>query len=500
MKKSIVIAVLALGLVSCKKFLAEQSQSDVIPRTTKDFGEILYTNGYPTTSTFLQPFIALMSDDVECYNKKAMSDQQEAIFASAGAFQWQPNFIDVCNRAGSLDNIKFNAWRSYYQLILGTNVALQYLDKSEGSAAEKAMYKGEAFALRAFYHFMLVNLYAKPYNDSTTTPDQNPGIPLKLNADLTDKVPVRNSVKDVYTQVTADLDSAIYYLGKNKTEQKLFRISHVAAHLLASRIYLYMEKWDKVIENADYVIAYHPQLMNLQNWGYPDPDAKPIIGIGNVESIWYYGALAEQAPTGATGAYSVSHDLANTFDPNDLRAQVYFSEVPDIWKPYISTDFALTKQTLSGINNAGQVNMGSSWRSSEAYLNRAEAYIQLYKTKGDATAAQEALTSLNTLRSFRFDPANFVPWTVRPAAELLQMCRDERRREFCWEGAHRWMDLRRYGMPAIKHLYQPQAGMTQVFTLQKRDPQYVIPIPNEVLQRNPALTQNTQLGNLRQPD
>lgn len=498
MKKIVIIAILAGSMISCKKFLAERSQTDVIPKTTKDFGEILYSNGYPTVNTLLQPYLGLMDDDIQCYNGPVLADQQNLIFMYGGAFQWQPNFIDVCTQAGSQDKVAFNSWRTYYQLILGTNVALQYMDKSIGSNTEKAMYKGEAFALRAFYHFMLVNLYAKPYNDSTTTPDKSPGIPLKLNADLSEGFLTRNTVKEIYTQITQDLDSAINLLEQVKSDQKLYRFSHVAAHLLASRVYLYMEQWDKAIEHADEVLSYHPQLMDLNDWGGAgDPRTKPVIGVKNVETIWYYGSINEQIPDGANLSYDVSHDLANCYEANDLRKVVYFSITEEFLKDYIPCDYVNLKMTDP--DGALGTDMGSSWRSSEAYLNRAEAYVQKYKTKGDAGAAAEALKSLNTLRAKRIDKASFTNWTLQTPDVLLEMCRTERRRELSRECGHRWFDLRRYGMPAIKHIFTPGIYTSSVYELSKRDPQYVIPIPVEVLQKNMALIQNQQVSSLRLP-
>ncbi|MBO9731570.1 MAG: RagB/SusD family nutrient uptake outer membrane protein [Chitinophaga sp.] len=499
MKKVVVIALLAGSMISCKKFLAERSQTEVIPKTTKNFGEILYTEGYPTNGVNLQPYISLMDDDIQCYNGDVIADQQLEVTMNAGAFQWQPNFIDVCKQAGAKVD-KFDSWRTYYKLILGTNVALQYLDNSIGEASDKTMYKGEAYALRAFYHFMLVNLYAKPYNDSTTTPDKLAGIPLKLNANLAEDLPARNTVKEVYAQVTQDLDSAINLLEQVGTTQKLYRISATAAHLLASRVYLYMENWDKAIAHADYVLSHHPQLMDLNKWppdgAFTDFLAYPLMGVNNVETIWYYGSLDEPKAPGTYTAYGISHDLARCFDTSDLRSQVYFCPLPEFLKLFVPGDYNFNK-TISDYAVVGS-DMGTSWRSSEAYLNRAEAYIQKYK-KGDASGAAEALKNLNTLRVNRYAKGSYVNWTIETPDKLLEMCRTERRRELFHEAGHRWFDLRRYGMPSISHIYAPTPSTTTVYTLAKRDPQYVLPIPIEVLQRNTSMPQNQQISGLRQP-
>ncbi len=497
MKKILLIALVALGTTSCRKFLAERSQTDVVPRTTKDFGEILYSNGYPTSEKYLQPFLVFMDDDIQAYNGLPLEDQQALVLQYSPAFLWQPDFIEECRKNNAPGLLNYEAWTNYYQMILGTNVALQYLDNSEGSEADKGLYKGEAYTLRAFYHFMLVNLYGKPYNDSTTTPDKSLGVPIKTSAELDDALPVRNTVKEVYDQVVRDLDSGMYLLEKYKSPQKPYRISHIAAHLLASRVYLFMEQWDKVIEHASYVIGYHPELMDLNDWGDVDPATKPVVGVKNIETIWHFGSLEESVPAGLGQSYDVSHDLAKCFQPDDLRSTIFFQLVPDFFKIFIATDYIQMKNT--GTLNVG-ADLGSSWRSAEAYLNRAEAYIQKYKTQGDAGAADKALADLNLLRSKRIDRSSFTDWTVQPGDVLLQMCRDERRRELFMECGHRWFDLRRYGMPEIRHIFGDTPNSTQTYVLKSHDPQYTIPIPIGVLERNTSLVQNPEVSGLRQPE
>lgn len=495
MKKYIAIVLFSLGLVSCKKFLAERSQSDVIPKTTRDFGEILYTNGYPTSGKLLQPYLALMDDDIQCYNSEVLTSA-DYIVHNSGAYMWQPNLIEYTRASGNSDAETFNSWETYYSMILGTNIALQYMDGSEGSESDKMMYKGEAYALRAFYHFSLVNLYGKPYNDSATTPDKSLGVPIMTSANLYETLPERKSVKEVYDQVTSDLDSALYFLDQVQAGQRLFRISSAATHLLASRVYLYMEQWDKAIEHANRVISRHPQLMDLNTWGAPDPITKVIIGNGNTETLWYYGSLEEAFPFGVSTAYDVSPSLAACFEPGDLRSSIFWYVTPEFLKMFTPCDYSYIK-----LYNQSPLspNLGSSFRTAEAYLNRAEAYIQLYRTTGDVNAAAQALADLNTLRASRIATDSFVNWEIQPGDILLDMCRTERRRELFRESGHRWFDLRRYGMPAIEHEYRPDLVNVFRYKLEARDPQYVLAIPNDVLTRNVQLVQNPQLTNDRQP-
>ncbi len=489
-------------MISCKKFLEEYSPSEVTPKSASDFGEILVTDGYPDPLSLLSYWTVFLDDDTQCYvgvaNQVLAPEQLENI---RNVYQWQSVLTN--NTPNSITPSQINAWGNYYKLLMGVNVVLQNIDKATGSPDEKDQIKGEALGLRAMYHFMLVNLYARPYNDSLTTPDQSPGIPIRLDGNLSDAYLSRNTVKEVYQQIVSDLDSSLILLNRKKKDNDPIRLSHTAIHLLASRVHLYMEDWQKCIEHADAVLKYHPQLMDYRDWvNNPPTETNQLIGPFNPESIWSYGNYQEQYPflyTGYTTTFDVSWDLYNSFDDNDLRKSVAFNIIPEYLREWIAVEISQLKHAyMNSVTGLTMIN--NSWRSSEAYLNRAEAYIQVYRTKGDGAAATEALKSLNTLRAKRFDPSTFQPWTVQPGNAMLDSCRKERRRELFREETHRWFDLRRYGMPEIKHNYIPEVGTTQFYTLKKRDPQYVIPIPEEAHTRNPALSRNPAIPGIRQPD
>ena len=130
---------------------------------------------------------------------------------------------------------------------------------------------------------------------------------------------------------------------------------------------------------------------------------------------------------------------------------------------------------------SGSVTPVNTIRISEAYLNRAEAYVMRNK-KG------QALIDLNDLKRKRI--VGYADATEANIGDILEEVRLERRRELCFDEM-RWFDLRRYGMPSIKHKYRYKTSEPWVeFTLKEKDPMYTLPFPNAVVKENPSLVQN----------
>ncbi|GAB3349533.1 RagB/SusD family nutrient uptake outer membrane protein [Arachidicoccus ginsenosidivorans] len=498
------LGIICLLNFSCKKFLKESSQSEFTPKTTKAFSELLMGSGYPLLNAdALNIAVCFFDDDIQQYSSPIISSIPDVISTRClPAYSWQPDFFEGLKSSGfDAAGTSIDGYRNYYKHIIGTNIAIQYGEGSNGTQKDKDFLLGQAYALRAYYYFQLVNLYGRPYNDSTTTPEKSLGVPLILSANVSDSMPKRNTVAEVYKQIVSDLNNAFEKLDQEKRSDDIHRIDHVAAHFLASRVALYMGKWDSVISDASYVIQYHPALMDLNDW-FPrvlQPNGQyrflPIVGDDNVESIWVYGNVQETFPFGNETQYNMSQSLIQAFDEKDLRAQIYYTKVPDIILPFVTTPAQAKKWT--SINGGSRDAFGCAFRSSEAYLNRAEAYAEKFIMTGETTFEQKALDDLNALRVKRFKPEDYVPLGPMPPDSLLQFCRNERRRELFMEG-QRWFDLRRYGMPAITHTYSAIKGQSVTYILNKHDPQYTLQIPQTATDLNQNLSQN-EAGPKREP-
>ncbi|PTS97074.1 hypothetical protein DBR11_17880 [Pedobacter sp. HMWF019] len=449
---------------SCKKFLEEQSQTDIIPRSASALNELLMGAGYISNNGGGADLSLRLLDDNITHNV-FLTGPGNMFFA----YTWQPQ---------SASNPSFTAgaaaWTGLYPSILTCNLVLDYAPKVTGTTAEIENVTGQAYLLRAFNYFQLINLYAKPYNDKLSNPDQDPGVPLMLNSGLSLEGIARSTVSQVYKQIQDDLGKGIELMERNGKNNDVYRLNNVSGYLLSSRVYLQMGNWQKVIDAATNVLTRKSDIIDLNTWG-TDQNAKPIVDAKNPESLWVYGSSNDVFfPSGTEGDnYRLSDDLLSSYEAGDLRSSTYIKDKRSIKRPSFSY----------------LVKVANAFRVSEALLNRAEAYAQLNKL-GQTGNAQLALNDLNTLRKKRFSHESYHDLVSADADDLLQKCYDEKRRELFAEENHRWFDLRRHGMPAITHVYHPNGGQILSYVLQDHDPAYILQIPRSALDRNPKLTLN----------
>src|SRR5206468_9464688 len=112
-----------------------------------------------------------------------------------------------------------------------------------------------------------------------------------------------------------------------------YRINYRTAWLLASRIYLYMEQWDKVIEYTNKLIGEYPLLTDLNVWTLPVAQGSTsnknasFLDPSNVEMLFMFSGLRSGdltlINTGSPYACIASTDLTSQFEVNDMRFGVY---------------------------------------------------------------------------------------------------------------------------------------------------------------------------------
>ena len=490
MKKIIyAMSAAALLLSSCGDFLEEESQSEVIPKTASDFSELLLGSGYPDNAAPDFSWIEYLSDDCQGYvdlttnvydenwnflgTQDAFAEENQTI-TPLPYYAWQPNMMDQDGYGNQINQqASSTTYGQYYTKIMGCNAVLDGIDDATGSQEMKDRVKAEALAVRALLYFQLVNIYGEPYNSNK----EALGVPMKLNANLSKEGIARATVGQIYEQVLVpDLQEAARLMDPLPIEKANYRVTQPAIHILLSRVYLYMDRYQDCIDEANKALKQGIRLMNLNT----ELDKSKVVSgefnpldYSNPEVLWVFGPGTRYS----SDSYrpTMSQDFQSLYDQaNDLR-WVQFGlgnpqNVNPIQKPY------------------GNSSLCQNIRTAEAYLNKMEAEALLGQTA-------QANADLNTFCGTRY--ANYANQNLSGDA-LLTTIRNERRREFCYEG-HRWFDLRREGMPEISHIYRERKGGPLVkYVLLHNDPMYTIPLPTSAFDNNNALQQNEcRYGSMR---
>ena len=145
------------------------------------------------------------------------------------------------------DNLKNvgTLWMVGYKVIYMTNTIIETL--VEGESTESDHLLGEAYFVRAWMHLNLVTLYARPYSHGV----DNLGIPLHITTN--NAVVTRAKVGDVYAQIVKDLTKASELMGASRGN-KGYPSKETALGFL-SRVHLYMENWEAVVNTVNTMLA-----------------------------------------------------------------------------------------------------------------------------------------------------------------------------------------------------------------------------------------------------
>ncbi|AEV98704.1 carbohydrate-binding protein SusD [Niastella koreensis] len=510
--KSCVWLLLAGSLfTSCKKFLVQTSQDEIIPTTTDDLTQLLNAEGYPY-NIVVDNYTDLLTDDVQCsglavgLSATLLPTYTSYLNNGAPLFTFNPAMFDSTGTAANVISLPgTDSWKIYYGKIKGCNVVLDYLDKVSGNEQQKNALRGQALFLRAFYYLKLVTLYGQPYSGAGIDAATSPGVPLILSSEVSDSKPVRNTLAQVYGQVEKDLLAAADLLKNNFTPPNTFRVGHIAAYALLSRLYLYMgrdEDMDNVIKYATSTLNEKPGLTALTTFllTYKSYDASGIYDFTkSPEVVWEFGANSTTSviffpavnnPGSVMPPYSVSPDLAGLYEQGngtdttyvgDLRYMMYYARTNNVIWPVRGYKLSPNKTSYDA----------KGMRIAEVYLNRAEALARRYKKNGNTADLAQALSDLNTLRANRFDTRfkAYTPVNITDADALFNFCKAERRRELSFEENFRWVDIKRWGM-TVTHHYIDANGVAADYTLPAGGNLYALPIPYTAINRNDQLTQN----------
>lgn len=298
------LAIATLG--SCGDFLEEYSQDHDYVRSWEDLNELLLgdcympvnTSSYFKDNSNVGTFVHLLSDEADAFNEAGST------YMGYGVIHYEFGYLTWQLRVGAKEDFttfysENTTWTQMYKYI---NVANNVIESATGvpqsTDDEKAGVNyvlGQAHFLRAWYYFWLANMYGQPYQASTAATDL--AVPLKTTKEVEDIKFSRNTVQECYDLIVSDLLAAEKELAAagSITRKSIYRADSVSAQLLLSRVYLYMQDWDKAAEYAQKVIGKHGTLANLNSYdGF-------FASVSNPETIFSMGG--DDLPTTLNNGY-----------------------------------------------------------------------------------------------------------------------------------------------------------------------------------------------------
>lgn len=342
-------------------------------------------------------------------------------------------------------------WTALYNVINRTNNAIAGIPAVNDvtfSTADKNQLIGEAYFVRALAYFDLARTWGGV--QIVTTPTRS----------ATDKNGIaRSTAAQTYAQVLSDLNAAEPLLTSPTTPNPV-RANKQTVWALKSRYYLYQQDW----ANAE---SFATQVINTtNNYALLKPYSSWFANnaVGTRESVLEL-SYSTTYTNGHRGQWQPpANGGTRQWAPN--AALVALLNNPLIG----GTRNALIAQTTQGLwygnlyYRSPATDPAYVIRIAEVYLNRAEARARQSNLTG-------ALADLNAVR----DRAGIASSTATQA-DILLAIENERRVEFPFE-PHRWFDLVRTGRAAAV------LGVTDVN-------KYLLPIPIDQLNADPALKQN----------
>lgn len=437
--KILIFAVLPFfALTACDDFLDITPTGKVIAKTGEEYRALLtYEYKYFAKDRYMT---TIRTDEVLMDKVKTSSTDQDAYL---DLWRWKDE--------NPSPTTSYFSWRSYYHTIYIANYIIEHQNEiTEATKSEIAQLVGEAYMLRAYCHFLLVNLYAEPYTHCI--PAETRGVPLQLKADV-NAIPGSSSVESIYHQVLNDLDEAEKFLNVEAWEEGMdYRFNKVSAQALRARTYLYMGQWEEALEAAKAVLATYSELEDLTKSATLPNDFKSVENIVALERF-------------SSNLYTVinmpSPDFISMYRTGDQRRTKFYKRVT-------SSTYSLLK--------GGSDEFTSTFRTAEFYLTAAEAFARL-------DSLDQAIVYLTPLMEKRLNQSAYQTTLElingMTQEELIQEILDERARELAFEG-HRWYDLRRTTRLNLMRTFD---GQTYTLTSEK----YTLRFPTEAVEANPEI-------------
>lgn len=379
-------------------------------------------------------------------------------------------YDEKINRAAlTATDIKYS--KMYFIINNVANAVIGNVDKADGDRAKANQLKAEALVLRAYFHYWLVNLYAKSYNPATATSD--PGIPYVKEDNAISEANTKSTVAEVYANIIADIDAAIALNSLPRTNVNAMRVGLGFAYAAKARVLLSMRKYAEALQVADQslninaVIDDHRKYVPVGTTTFAHP------ALSSPEE-YFYMSEAPEGPFFRT----ITPEVIKFYETGDIINQ-YVKPYTNIVDGLIGLPDALTWFSLAYAKNTAGLN------TSDTYLIKAECLARA----GSQQNISGAMQIINFMRERRIHPSVYAPLSASTEAQAMAALKKFSRIEFLYTGKN-YLNIKRWN---TEDAYKETISRTingVTYQLRPESPLWILPFPQNATDYNPNLTQN----------
>lgn len=484
-KSYILLSCLGLGTMTfagCDSFLDDQPRGYAIAETTDDYDGMFNTIEFMNMN--MADYTFWLSDDIqltpECITNLPSTVYDYKPNSILRAFQYKNDVYEVTESC--------SAWESCYKNVYTFNtIANGVMESADGTEAQKKAIRAEARVSRAWMHFILAQMFSKPYNKDYAETELT--IPIVTEADSNQKNFTRATMKELYDFIVKEMEESCGDMPVRKEHR--YRAYRQTCYTLLGKVYWMMGEYEKALEPLR--IAYEASLsdnstIHLVNYnelqekygyreltptemsdeeGTTDAFLLPYTW-ANVEVFWIkqctsFGGVYRWADGIVT--YYLNPKYYSLFDEYDLRRNLI---------PTKDADGNPTPYPVGCIRDK-TANYGAEL---------AELYLLLAECEARVGSEDEARALLKEFRSYRVLTGHEdVPETVKTRDELIRFCLDEQHREFLGR-VMRYYNLRRLWNDPLFQSEKPISHSDGTNTYTMTEDNLYLQLPESVLKWN----------------
>lgn len=409
-----------------------------------------------------------------------------------GTVNW--GTLDINHDFGQYDYRRpYLYWNTYYTLIKKCNEVIDFFGEEDPNNSTLRGYLGQAYALRAFCYYYLIQIFQDPVTGEGTAAVFNteaPAVPIiyatrdgKTQEEI-DSKSGRNTIADLCEEIEYNLEKALPLLEGYDRGADKNQVNYEVAQGIAARYYLLSQQWDKALEAATAAQKgfdlmdeerLHAGFMEINDgevmWGFNHNTETSTVYAS------FFSHLSNDSPGyGGIGqsVHCIDYSLYKSIPDSDYRKSLFNNAEGDASASFIGAQLPYASRKFGYDPNWCQDYV--YMRKAEMILICAEAHARL---KDGATAS--CLSELMKKR----DPS-WNETTVTLDEVLLQ------RRIELWGEGFEYFDLRRNGLGVDRTYEGTNHLVANQYAFPAHAKSWNFQIPRQEMQNNQYITEEEQ--------